>query len=95
MLIDCADEHFGETAYVGRFTGDDAKAAVPPSSEKAAPAFEICDRKAADFLITDWRDLRIDLKLIVPTVADWKGGARWFRRDLVTVDPLPEGVPVV
>jgi hypothetical protein len=88
--VDCATQHEAETLYVGEFTGAAASASSPPSIEAAvaADAFDTCETEVNKVLGYDWRDMRLELKLITPSAQAWKGGARWFACDVVELADL-------
>jgi hypothetical protein len=92
-VVDCAQTHYLETAYVGEFTGADAQRSVPPSSDSPAlpGAYAQCQKGAADYLGGDWHTAMVWLGLVVPSDGAWRGGARWFRCDLEHFgDPFDE-----
>ncbi|MEV1332007.1 septum formation family protein [Micromonospora costi] len=82
--VDCSLPHLLETIHVGTFTGDQAARPVPPRFWSAAmrPAFTECDTRARTFVGADWRDGRLAVQAVPPSVEGWQGGARWFRCDL-------------
>ncbi len=84
-VVDCAQTHYVETAYVGQFTGADAdRSSAPPEGSPALPgAYAQCQKGAADYLGGDWHSGMLWLGLVVPSDNAWRGGARWFRCDLV------------
>ncbi|MCP2328531.1 hypothetical protein HDA40_007038 [Hamadaea flava] len=89
-VVDCAKSHETETVYVGVFSGSAASASTPPDtdSKDAADAFNACEEQADKVLGQDWRDLRVELKLVTPSSAAWKGGAHWFACDVIELADL-------
>jgi hypothetical protein len=85
--VDCGQTHVAETIHLGTFTGALAERPTPPQVGSAAirPAFTECDAKATAFVGGDWRGARLTVNVVPPSPAGWKGGARWFRCDLVAV----------
>jgi Septum formation len=89
--VDCATTHYSETAFVGTFTGADAQRSTTPDIDgPAMPGiYDQCRKEAATYLGGDVDTALIWLQLQVPTNAAWRGGARWFRCDLVRLtDPF-------
>ncbi|MFI7492413.1 septum formation family protein [Micromonospora echinaurantiaca] len=82
--VDCRQPHVLETIHVGTFTGELAERPTPPRFHSAVmrPAFAECDAKARAFVGGDWRDGRLGVQAVPPSVPGWQGGARWFRCDL-------------
>lgn len=94
-VVDCALTHYVETAYVGEFTGADAARSTPPAADSPAlPAtYAQCQKGANDYLGGDWHNGLLWLGLVVPSDNAWRGGARWFRCDLVHYsDPFDETI---
>ncbi len=88
---DCAATHYTETAFVGTFTGADAaRSAVPDVDGPAMPAvYDQCHKAVTDYLGGDPATALVSLQIELPTNAAWRGGARWFRCDVVHLtDPL-------
>lgn len=85
--VDCAQDHFTETVYVGAFTGAAAEANVPPAAGSPAirEAYAECDKQAKAYLGDDWRVARLWLGLTLPNPNAWTGGARWYRCEVVEV----------
>ncbi len=83
--VDCAKTHHTETTYVGAFTGADASRTTPPLSGSAGrrTAFEACMKNTNDYLGGDFHAASVYLGLAMPDSNAWKGGARWYRCDLV------------
>lgn len=83
--LDCTKSHSFETVYIGRFTGDAAALAQPPSTGHTAmtAAWKECDAKTTEFLGGPWRDGRIWFGVSVPSTGSWEGGARWFRCEVM------------
>ncbi len=76
--IDCASNHYGEAVHVGTFTTD-----TMPGPVQLATAYTECDAKSKGYLGRFWWEASLDLYVSVPTEAAWRGGARWFRCDVV------------
>ena len=94
--LDCGQPHRMETLYVGAFTGANASTDSPPEtgSRGMRDARSQCDRKADEVLGGDWHGARIEVKVLLPTLANWTGGARWFRCDATEVASLEGTDPV-
>jgi hypothetical protein len=89
--VDCATTHYSEVALVGTFSGADAqRATVPDTDGPAMPAvYGQCVKAASDYLGGDLHTALVRLEVELPTNAAWRGGARWFRCDLVHLtDPF-------
>lgn len=84
-VVDCSQTHYVETAFVGEFTGADAQRTNPPAAGSPAlpGAYAQCQKGVADYLGGDWHTGMLWLGLVVPSDGAWRGGARWFRCDLV------------
>jgi hypothetical protein len=82
--VACADAHASETVFVGTFSGADADRSAPPA--KASPAlatvFGDCRKNATAYLGDDFAMGPLDLIVVLPVVAAWKAGARWYRCDV-------------
>lgn len=92
-VVPCATQtHYVETAYVGIFTGADAQRSAPPATDSPAlpGAYAQCQKGAADYLGGDWHSAYLALGIVVPETAAWRGGARWFRCDLIHYSDLFE-----
>jgi len=89
-VVDCTTSHQTETLYVGEFSGTAASGTTPPEtdSKDVADAFDTCEEQVNKVLGYDWRDLRLELKLVTPSSPAWKGGARWFACDVIEVADL-------
>jgi hypothetical protein len=90
--IDCAEAHYGETVYVGQFTGAAGSASSPPdvNTGVVTAAYAECDKQATGYVGREWRDGRLSLDLTVPSTTAWTGGARWFRCDLNELTTVTE-----
>ena len=89
--VDCATSHYSETAFVGTFSGADAqRSAVPDADGPAMPAvYDQCGKGVAGYLGGDPHSAMVRIEVELPTNAAWRGGARWFRCDLVHLsDPF-------
>jgi hypothetical protein len=83
--VDCAEPHYTETAFVGRFTETVEPAAGSPAMRAA---YAECDRQVKTYLGDDWRDARLWLGVTVPSKDAWSGGGRWYRCDLAELDSV-------
>jgi Septum formation len=85
--VDCSKSHMTETTYVGTFTGALASRSVPPLADSAdlAEAFTACTEKTTDYLGGPWQSGYTWLGITLPGSAAWKGGARWYRCEIVGV----------
>jgi Septum formation len=81
--VDCAHEHHVETTYVGQFTGADPAAPPAAGSPGRRSAFQACMSNTDDYLGGDFHAALVFLGLVLPSANAWKGGARWFRCDVV------------
>lgn len=83
--VSCTASHQEETVYVGAFTGNDAKRAAPPSANSPIrkAVYDQCVNAAKDYLGGDWHTAYVWLGLVLPSAAAWRGGARWYRCDLL------------
>lgn len=81
----CGPMHALETVYVGTFAGADAQRSTPPA--KASPAlvaaYTDCRKNATAYLGDDFDLGALDLSVVLPSAPAWKGGARWYRCDIV------------
>ena len=88
---DCATSHYSETASVGTFSGADAqRSAVPDADGPAMPAvYDQCVKDVSGYLGGDAHTAMVRIEVELPTNAAWRGGARWFRCDLIHLsDPF-------
>ena len=87
QTVDCSKQHWTETTYVGKFDGDLSKRTVPPLADSAdlADAFGTCTSKTTEYLGGPWQGGYTWLGITLPGSAAWKGGARWYRCDVVGV----------
>jgi Septum formation len=87
QTVDCSKQHWTETSYVGQFDGDLAKRTVPPLADSAdlADAFATCTDKTTDYLGGPWQGGFTWLGMTLPGSAAWKGGARWYRCEVVGI----------
>jgi len=89
-VVDCATEHYGETAFAGELTEADAQLAEPPTAEGLGSAgiavqvktYRECDKQASAYLGRRWHHRFVKLVVVYPSRAAWHGGARWFRCDM-------------
>ncbi|HLU43415.1 MAG TPA: septum formation family protein [Natronosporangium sp.] len=87
--VECDQPHFVETVYVGEFTGRAADRDTPPGarSSHVRRAYRECEKQVKKFLGADFRYGRLWLGVAVPSEEGWQGGARWFRCDLMELEP--------
>lgn len=83
--VACTASHIVETVFVGTFTGDAANRTTPPPTggPEQRAAYTTCGQKVNDFLGADWHTGLAMVNLVEPDDAAWKGGARWFRCDVM------------
>ena len=89
-LVDCAEEHYGETVYVGRFVGATSSAQAPQLSSSASAAdaaaqnaaYLDCSSHADKYLGHSWIHRLLTLRVAVPLAAAWADGERWYRCDI-------------
>lgn len=83
--VDCAKTHHTETTFVGEFTGADASRTSAPlaGSSGRKTAFQQCMKETNDYLGADYHAASVFMGLVLPSSKAWKGGARWFRCDVV------------
>jgi len=97
-LVDCAQQHFGETVYVGRFVGDAASGAAPtlslePNAQFAAAqnaAYLDCSARADAYLGHSWIHRLLTLQISVPIAPSWSAGERGYRCDLFQTSSQPD-----
>ncbi len=86
----CRYRHRAETFHVGDLTGAAASGDQPgdKAGDKARKqAFAACAAKADAFLGDDWLGGALALGAVLPGADGWRGGARWFRCDLMHIEP--------
>jgi putative regulator of septum formation len=88
--IPCTTTHVAETAAVGDLPP--AAAGWKTPGQGAAAAFQQCGKQAGAFLGADWRTGWLILQPVLPSVAAWEGGARWYRCDLAETSPVDGSV---
>lgn len=83
--VDCSTTHYSETVFIGSFAGADAQRSTTPDIDSPAMVgpYGQCGKAASDYLGGDLHTGLVWLQMEVPTNAAWRGGARWFRCDLV------------
>jgi hypothetical protein len=83
----CAADHAVELAHVGQITGADANAAAAPAPNGATAksAYADCAEAVRGFLGDTWQSARVLLVVQFPSDAQWDGGARYYRCDLVEI----------
>ncbi|WBB82331.1 septum formation family protein [Micromonospora sp. WMMD882] len=93
--VDCGQQHLAETVHLGALTGAHAERGTPPAAGSAArqAAFAECHREATRALGADWRTGRLGLSVVFPSPNGWRGGARWFRCDLLERASLDRDAP--
>lgn len=87
--VGCDQPHQVETVYVGEFTGDAADRDSPPGprSGHSRRAYRECEERVEEFLGADFRYGWLWLGVAVPSEEGWQGGARWYRCDLMELEP--------
>lgn len=83
--VGCTEPHISETFHVGAFTAPLADAGEPPAGEALSEAFTACSAQAKEFLGDDWHNGLLDVMVIAPSAAQWRGGARYLRCDLAEI----------
>ncbi|MET7401713.1 septum formation family protein [Dactylosporangium sp. NPDC005572] len=83
--IPCEMQHMFETIHVGHFTGNAADGSLPPTADGLSTAYAECDGAAKTYLGNAWQAGRIHLIVQTPTKAQWAGGGRFFRCDVVAL----------
>lgn len=86
---DCAQRHVAETIHVGDLpaaAGTASDSYGGPTGAASRAAFAECQKRATAFLGGPWRTSTVDLVAMLPGHPGWRGGARWFRCDLVDRD---------
>jgi len=88
--VPCSVHHRVEVAYIGTFTGSAAAVDSPPVANSAAMrgAYAKCAGPTAAYVGGDWHLGLMDLELLIPDLGAWRGGARWFRCDLLGLTSL-------
>lgn len=86
---DCATPHTYETFYLGEFK--DAEDVPDTGSVAWREAWADCDTKASEYLGGPWRERLVLPGVSGPTVAAWKGGARWYSCEIHAMTPLLDG----
>ena len=90
--VDCAAKHRTETVYVGSYESPAADADVPPADSSAGgrAAYAVCDQKTTTFVGGPWRNARLWIGVTRPTEAAWRGGARWFRCEVLELNSVED-----
>jgi hypothetical protein len=88
--VSCDRPHLSETVYVGTFSGKTTERKKPPELGSVAlrRAYRECEQRAGEYLGANFRHGRLWLGVATPSAAGWRGGARWFRCDLLEVASL-------
>jgi Septum formation len=83
--VACSAEHWTETTYVGKLSGTVAGRDIPPlsGSSDLTETFKSCADKTQGFLGGNWQTGYLWLGVTLPGKAAWKGGARWYRCEVV------------
>jgi predicted small secreted protein len=81
----CTASHASETFYVGDLAGTAASGTTPPKGVALKDAYTKCSSEAETFLGGDYHDGRVEMLLLVPSSAQWSGGARYYRCDIAEV----------
>jgi hypothetical protein len=90
--VDCELKHRTETVYVGTY-GDPASEATEPPAEGSAgarAAYKVCDAETTKFVGAPWRTGRLWIGVTQPSPAAWKGGARWFRCEVLEISSIED-----
>ncbi len=90
--VDCATQHRTETVYVGTYPQPAAAGAAPPAkgSPGAVAAYKECDSQTSEYVGAPWRTGRLWIGVVQPSPQAWKGGARWFRCDVIEVSSVED-----
>ncbi len=82
---DCSQSHWTETTYVGKLEGAVADRQIPPlaGTDDLTDTFKTCATKTQDFLGGNWQTGYLQLAVTLPGKPAWKGGARWYRCELI------------
>jgi hypothetical protein len=90
--VDCGLKHRTETVYVGTYRSPAAEAADPPAPGSAGvrTAYRVCDLKTTAYVGGAWRTARLWIGVIQPTRAAWRGGARWFRCEVLVSSSIED-----
>ena len=86
--ISCDERHLTQTFYVGDLKGAAAKSTAnrgTPSPASVA-AYQDCSRRADTYVHGRWRTGWLAIRPVLPDLAGWEGGARWFRCDIGEAD---------
>jgi len=85
--IPCGYAHWTETLYVGTFTGSVAAHATPPpvGSSDLAAAYSTCATEVDKALGAPWQTGYLSLNLTLPDDIAWRGGARWYRCEILAL----------
>ncbi|WP_238007372.1 septum formation family protein [Dactylosporangium sp. AC04546] len=86
LPADCATEHHMETVHVGQVPADLASSTQVPSALQLSQVYRECEPAAEKYLGGAWQTGRVYLYLHPTTAAQWRGGARFYRCDVATVD---------
>ncbi|NUT37734.1 MAG: hypothetical protein HOV79_32210 [Hamadaea sp.] len=94
-LVDCTTAHLSETIFVGQLSGAVAGVQDAPLATNGglAPAYAECAGRANEAMGGPWLDFRLDLRLVLPTAAAWRGGSRWYACVLVEDKAIEDGTP--
>ncbi|GAB2615375.1 hypothetical protein Aab01nite_27700 [Paractinoplanes abujensis] len=79
--VACTGPHLTETAVIADVTDGGVSA-------DRGRAFRECSKRVNAFLGGDWRTGWLVLQPVLPGQAAWRGGARWFRCDLMETSPV-------
>jgi hypothetical protein len=90
--VDCKLRHRSETVYVGTYPDPAAEASAPPAegSAGASAAYRTCDVETTAYVGGQWRTARLWIGVTFPSEAAWKGGARWFRCEVLEISSIED-----
>ncbi|WP_045744064.1 MULTISPECIES: septum formation family protein [Actinoplanes] len=90
--VDCNTRHRTETVHVGEYTAPAAQAPAPPTGDSAGAraAYRTCDAETTEYVGGPWRTARLWIGVTNPSPEAWRGGARWFRCEVVELDSVED-----
>jgi len=90
--VDCDLKHRTETVFVGEYPKPAAEASAPPSEGSAGSraAYQVCDERTTLYVGAPWRTARLWIGVTHPSPAAWKGGARWFRCEVLEISSVED-----
>jgi hypothetical protein len=81
----CTASHISETFHVGTLTDADEDRPPGVGDDAYRTAYEECVEQARDFLGGDFRRARVVVLPMMPSEAQWRGEARWFRCEAIEI----------